>query len=109
MSNYADFLKQGCNLDWSDIWKAIHNHLSRELQARYELPHELAHRMLALLMQLNEHEANTAGGTPDDLSKKRRSKSMLVSIPWPRARWPAGWSCNPQQKSRQHCGTNLLD
>ena len=56
-------------LDEWDNWekalrlRAVQTKIGQELQAQYELPQELPHRLLTLLMQLNAQQDAESGAT----------------------------------------------
>ena len=50
------------NVPWSKAatCRAVRTMIGQELRARYEVPQDLPHEMLALLLQLNEHDEKEA-------------------------------------------------
>ena len=60
------------NVPWSKVvtCRAVRTMIGQELRARYEVPQDLPHEMLTLLLQLNEHD-------------EERLLSMMSALPAP--------------------------
>ena len=51
--------------------RAVRTMIGQELRARYEVPQDLPHEMIALLLQLNEHDEKEASSRASSLAAER--------------------------------------
>ncbi len=59
---------------WSGaiLRSALRSKIGQELKARYQPPHDLPHRLLALLIQLEPRSAEKSGSKKDRRCRKKR-------------------------------------